>query len=514
MTARVTDYLVIGAGSAGCVLAGRLSQDPDVRVTLVEAGPVDTNENIHVPLGAGALFRSTLDWDYDTHDEPFLGGRRLYLPRGRVLGGTSSMNGMVYMRGNPADYDGWGLPGWTFADLLPYFIKSEDNERGASRYHGAGGPLAVSEGRSNNPMSTAFVEAAVEAGYAANDDFNGAEQHGFGRYQLTQRDGRRCSSATAYLTPAAGRPNLTVETNVQVHRILVEGGRAVGVVGARLDEEIEIRAEREVIVCAGAYNSPQLLLLSGIGPADELAALGIPVVADLPVGRGLQDHPSANLVYPHSHPISLLIAGDPKYQREYAEHGTGPLSSNVPEAGGFVSTDGSPVPDVQFHASPLMLLAVGLEAPTDHAISFGPCVLSTRSRGTVTLSSADPTVKPRIRHNYYADDADLRTMVAGLRVGLEIARQRALSPYTGKLHQPPESDSDADLREYARRNTQTLFHPAGTCAMGTVLDAELRVQGVEGLRVVDASAMPTLVRGNTNAPIIAMAEKAVDLITA
>ncbi|WP_433236275.1 GMC family oxidoreductase [Actinomadura nitritigenes] len=510
------DYVVVGAGSAGCVLAARLSEAPGVRVCLVEAGPADDDENVHIPLGAGRLFRTRLDWDYDTHDEPSLGGRRLYLPRGRVLGGSSSLNGMVYMRGHRSDYDGWGLPGWTFDDLLPYFIRSEDNERGPSSGHGAGGPLSVSEGRSGNPMSTAFVQAAVQAGHTAVDDFNDPDvREGFGLYQVTQRDGRRCSNATAFLRPALERPNLRVETNLQVHRIIVEGGRARGVAGARPDEAVELRADREVIVCAGAYNSPHLLMLSGIGPADELRKLGIPVVADLPmVGRNLQDHPSANLVFAHSHPVSLLIADEPEHVRRFTEEGAGPLTSNVPEAGGFARSRSGPAPDLQFHASPLMLLDVGLAAPTGHAISFGPCVLGARSRGSVTLASPDPTAKPRIRHGYYSDGdgADLATMVAGLRMALQISRQAALAAYTEKPHLVPESEGDADLRDYARRCTQTLFHPAGTCAMGTVLDAGLRVLGVDALRVVDASVMPTLVRGNPNAAVTAIAERAADLV--
>lgn len=329
----MSDYLIIGAGSAGCVLAARLSEDPNVTVCLVEAGPADSHPNVHVPLGTGMLFRSRLDWDYDTHDEPFLNGRRLYLPRGRVLGGTSSMNGMVYMRGNPVDYDGWGQPGWAFDELLPYFKRAEDNERGPSAHHGVGGPLSVSEGRSNNPMSAAFVEAAVQAGFPANDDFNGPRQEGFGLYQLTQRDGKRCSSAVAYLHPAMDRPNLTVETNVHVHRIIVEDGRARGIVGSRLDEEIEIRAEREVILSAGAYNSPQLLMLSGIGPSEELAPLGIPVLVDHPgVGRNLQDHPSVNLIYTHAQPISLLVAFEPRHVR--AVRGGGPRAAHLQRSGG------------------------------------------------------------------------------------------------------------------------------------------------------------------------------------
>jgi choline dehydrogenase len=508
------DYIIVGAGSAGCVLAARLSEDPDVKVCLIEAGASDVHDNIHIPAAFGKLFRSRLDWDYDTHDEPFCGGRRIYLPRGRMLGGTSSMNAMVYMRGNRADYDGWNQPGWSYAELLPYFKRSEDNERGASTYHGVGGPLSVSDGRSNNPMSAAFVAAAIEAGLGSNDDFNGERQDGFGFYQVTQRNGRRCSTAVAFLHPAMDRPNLTVETHLQVHRVTFDGGRATGVVGQRLDELVEIQAQREVILAAGAYNSPQLLMLSGVGPAGLLDALDIPVVVDQPlVGQNLQDHPQVTLVFTHSQPISLLSAGEPHNVQLYLANGSGPLASNGPEVGGFVRTRGGlPAPDLQFHTAPFMFVDGGLAPPTEHAISFGGCVLTPRSRGSVTLASADPTSKPMIRHNFYAEEADLEVAVAGLRIGLEIARQSALSPYTEAAFRPPASESDADLRAYVRRHSQTLFHPAGTCAMGAVVDADLRVLGVDGLRVVDASVMPTVVRGNTNAPTIAIAEKASDLI--
>jgi choline dehydrogenase len=508
------DYVIVGAGSAGCVLAARLSEDPDVRVCLIEAGPSDTAENVHVPAAFGKLFRSGLDWDYDTHDEPHCHGRRIYLPRGRVLGGTSSLNAMVYIRGHRLDYDEWGLPGWSYDELLPYFKRSEDNERGESPYHGADGPLAVSDGRSNNAMCTAFVEAAQEAGFPLNDDFNGAEQDGFGYYQVTQRDGRRCSTAAGFLRPAMPRPNLTVETNLQVHRVVMAGDRAVGVVGARLDEQIEIRAEREVIISAGAYNSPQLLMLSGIGPADLLTALEIPVALDQPqVGQNLEDHTNIPLIYAHSQPISLLAAGEPQYVQQFVEENRGPLTSNGPEAGGFVRTRaGLPAPDMQFLTAPIMFADGGLGVPTDHAISLGGCGLRPLSRGSVMLATGDPTAKPRIIHNYYAEEADLSTAVEGLRIGLEIARQKALKLYTETPYRPPASDSDADLREHIRRNTQTLYHPTSTCAMGRVVDTDLRVLGVDGLRVVDASVLPTVVRGNTNAPVIAVAEKASDLI--
>ncbi|MEU4397198.1 FAD-dependent oxidoreductase [Micromonospora orduensis] len=508
------DYVIIGGGSAGCVLAARLSEDPDVTVCLIEAGPADTSPNIHVPAGAAKLFRTQLDWDYDSHLEPFCNDRRIYLPRGRVLGGTGSINGMIYTRGNRLDYDSWDQPGWSFDELLPYFVRAEDNERGASEFHGAGGPLSVSENRSRNPMSDAFIAAALEAGYPATDDFNGPSQDGFGYYQVTQRDGMRCSSAVAYLDPARERPNLTIETGLQVHRILMENGRATGVSGGRADGEVVIRAEREVILSAGAYNTPQLLMLSGIGPADLLTALGIPVVVDQPlVGQNLQDHPQFWLVYAHSEPVSLLAAGEPRHQQQFAEHHSGPLSSNGPEAGGFIRTRPDlPAPDLQFVSLPVMYVDGGLGFPSHHAISFGAYVLQPRSRGSVTLAGDDPTAKPRITHNYYADEADLRIAIEGVRAALRIAGQQALSRFTEQPKSVPASESDADIRDFLVRNTQSSYHAAGTCSMGMVTDAELRVLGTEGLRVADASVMPRLVSGNTNAPTVAIAEKAADLI--
>ncbi|SCG15836.1 Choline dehydrogenase [Micromonospora echinofusca] len=509
------DYVVVGGGTAGCVLAARLSENPEVTVCLIEAGPADNAPNIHIPAAFGKLFRTRLDWDYDTHDEPFLDRRRVYLPRGRVLGGTSSINTMIYIRGNRLDFDGWRQPGWSFDELLPYFKRSEDNERGESTYHGVGGPLAVSEGRAKNPMSKAFVEAAAEAGHAVNPDFNGAEQDGFGFFQVTQRDGRRASAATAFLHPALDRPNLTVETNLQVHRVLFDHGRAVGVVGQRLDDEITVRAEREVILAGGAYNSPHLLMHSGVGPADLLAALGMPVVLDQPaVGQGLQDHALVPLIFTHSHPISLLVAGAPANVEQFMAEGTGPLTSNGPESGGFARTrDDLPAPDVEYLGAPVMFADSGLGTPTHHAFSYGPSILTPRSRGYVTLASDDPTAKPKIVHNYFADEADMRVAIDGVRIGLEISRQPALKPYTEAAYQPPASESDDDLRTYVRQYAHSIYHPAGTCAMGTVVDADLRVRGVEGLRVVDASVMPTLIRGNPNAAVMAIAEKAADLIS-
>jgi choline dehydrogenase len=512
------DYVIVGAGSAGCVLAARLSEDPDVRVALIEAGPPDTIENIHVPVAFPALFRTQVDWDYSTAAEPQIDRRRIYLPRGKTLGGSSSTNAMVYIRGNPVDYDGWrdaGCAGWGFEDLLPYFIRAEDNERGASELHGAGGPLTVSEDRAPNPITDAFLEACTQAGLPANEDFNGPAQDGFGRYQRTQREGRRCSAAVAYLHPALGRPNLTVETHMQVHRVLFEGGRAVGVQGARLGELHELRAARETIVCAGAYNSPHLLMLSGVGPSELLSMLQIPVVDDLPsVGQNLQDHPASGATWAHDEPVSLFNPLTEANLAAFVGEGRGPLTSNIAEAGGFArSSSAHEAPDIQIHAAPAMYVD---EPVLEHGFGVAPCVLTPASRGFVAPLTPDPTAKPYILHNYLAEETDMARMVEGLRLTLEITRQPALAKYTTRPHYIPASDSDADMRAHIRQQTFTLYHPVGTCRMGSdeaaVVDPELRVRGVEGLRVIDASVMPTVPRGNTNAPTIAIAERAADLI--
>src|SRR6476661_2265226 len=335
------DYVIVGAGSAGCVLAARLTEDPGVSVLLLEAGPPDVNDNIHVPLGYLKLARTEVDWDLATAPEPFCDNRRIALPRGRVLGGSSSLNAMVYIRGNRADYDGWGIPGWGYDDLLPYFIRAEDNERGASEFHGVGGPLPVSDSRSRNPISVAFAAAGVEAGHPANDDFNGAQQDGFGLYQLTQRGGMRASAAVAYLHPVMERPNLTVMPYMQVHRVLFEGTRAVGVAAAQLGQVTEYRAEREVILCGGAYHSPQLLMLSGIGPAEHLTMREVEVLLDQPqVGENLSDHPATQLVWTTPEPESLLLALEPEALEEFEATQTGPFTSNLAEAGGFARVGG------------------------------------------------------------------------------------------------------------------------------------------------------------------------------
>src|SRR4051794_29192883 len=511
------DYVIVGAGSAGCVLAARLTEDPDVSVLLLEAGPADVKENIHVPAAFGSLFKTDVDWDYATAPEDGCNGRMMFLPRGKTLGGSSSINAMVYIRGAREDYDAWrdaGNPGWGYDDLLPLFKRSEDNERGDSEYHGTGGPLTVSDSRSRNPMSQAWVDAATETGLPPNDDFNGERQDGVGIYQVTQRDGMRCSTAAAFLRPALERPNLHVETNLQAHRLMIERGRAVGVAGARLGEPFEALAEREVVLSAGAYNSPQLLMLSGVGPAEHLAMREIQVLVDLPgVGQNLQDHINSGVIYTTDEPVSLLVGLEPEHQLEFAEQGRGPLTSNVAEAGGFWrSRPGLDAPDLQFHAAPVMFVDEGLGDPVAHGMSFGACLLTPKSRGSVTLRSADPTAKPWIRHEFLSDPDDVDVMLDGLEMTMDIARAPALARYCKEPFVAPSSGERDVLREHLARRSQTLYHPVGTCAMGSVVDSDLRVQGVEALRVVDASVMPTVTRGNTNAPTIAVAEKAADLI--
>jgi choline dehydrogenase len=509
------DYVIIGAGSAGCVLAARLTEDPDVSVCVLEAGPPDTADEIHIPAGALPLGLSKYDWGFVTDPEPGFGYRQRVLPRGRTLGGSSSVNAMIYVRGNRADYDEWaamGFEGWGWEDVLPYFLKSEDNERGASELHGTGGPLRVSEGRGRHRTCEAFIEAAEQAGLQPNDDFNGPRQDGVGWYQLTQTHGLRCSTAVAFLHPALARPNLTVETGAYVTRLLLDQNRAVGAEIDQRDATREVRAAREVIVCAGTYQSPQILMLSGIGPAEELALGGIAPVADLPVGRGLRDHVATWITYTTDQP-SLLTDETEENLLLLQRDQRGPLTSNFAESGGFLRTqEGLDAPDVQLHAIPILFPEAGAGEILVDGWALSACLLRPTSTGFVKLRARVPTAKPRILHNYLTTAEDRETIMAALRRCLEVAEQPALREVTTGTYGAPAGDDDAALHAHIERNSTTLFHPVGTCAMGSVVDAELHVVGIDGLRVVDASVMPTPVRGNTNAPTIMIAERAADLI--
>ena len=509
------DYVVVGGGSAGCVLAARLSEDVSAQVALIEAGPADDAPEIHTPVAFAQLFKSDHDWDYSSEPEPALGGRRIYLPRGKVLGGCSSMNAMIYMRGNRADYDEWaaaGASGWSYDEVLPYFIKAENNERGVSRFHGVGGPLCVQEGRSQHPLIDRMIEAFVQSGQPRNDDFNGESQVGAGRFQVTQNNGMRCSAATAYLRPARGRKNLDVITNATVARVVLEKSRAIGVEVHRRGETSLVRADREVILSAGAYNSPQILMLSGIGKSGDLKAVGLDTRIELPVGDDLQDHPGVLLSYFTDH-STLFRAGTAEDVRIFQESGRGPLSSNISEGGGFFRTDPSmELPDVFFNCGPVMFHEEGLSQPFDDAYVFGPYILKPTSRGSVRLRSARPDVKPRIFNNYLSTKEDRRSMIRGVQLAMDVAQRPALAGVCQGPHLVPASSSDADVWSFIERHAHTFYHPASTCGIGRVVDPLLRVFGIDGLRVVDASVMPTITRSNSNAVVIAMAERAADLI--
>lgn len=506
-------FIIIGAGSAGATLAGRLSEDPDVEVLLVEAGGATDTETHAIPAMWGDLLTTEWDWGYWSEPEPYLDGRRTYLPRGKGLGGTSAINGLLYVRGVPRDYDEWaaaGFAGWSWDEVLPYFRRAERNVRGADELHGDAGPLDVCDRRSDNVLIDTWVRAAQEAGHPLNPDFNGPRQEGVGYFQLTARDGERWSTASAYLKP---RPNLTVLTHARATRLLFEGSRVVGVEIWRHGELSEWRTDGEVVLAAGAYNSPQLLMLSGIGPADHLAEMGIAVREDLPVGDRLQEHPGVPLVIA-TDGGTLYGSRDDEAWRRWREAKDGPLSSNIVEAGGFFRTRSAlETPDVETVVLPAMFAGAGLGRATGHAYTMFPQLLKPESTGTVRLRSAIASAHPRIEHRHFEAEADRRAMIDGVRLMMEIAEQPALRALERERVLYPGDDTDDAIWAHARANAQGMFHPTSSCAMGAVVDEQLRVLGVDGLRVVDASIMPRIVRGNPHAAVVMIAEKAADLLT-
>jgi len=518
------DYVIVGAGSAGCVLASRLSADPQARVLLLEAGPRDTDFWIHVPLGYGKLFaRRDVNWAYESEPEASLGGRRVFSPRGKVLGGSSSINGLVYIRGQPEDYDRWEMPGWSYAELLPYFRKSENQQRGASALHGAGGPIGVSD-MQRHELADAFVESAVAAGVPRNPDFNGEAQEGAGYYQCTTWNGRRASTATGYLREAEQRPNLRVEVDALTTRVLFEGRRAAGVAYRQGGELRSARAAREVIVCGGAFNSPQILLLSGVGPGRLLQDHGIPVVHDAPeVGEQLQDHFYARTFWRCAKAITLnddmaSLFRQAKIGLEWLLFKRGPLTIAAGYAAAFVRTrPGRKRPDAQIYFINFSTARRGGVLHPFSGFTLAVSQLQVESRGSVRIRSAEPAEPPAIRYNYLATENDRRVMIEGIRWIRRIAAARPLAGYIVREELPgAQAQSDEELLAFCRESGDTVFHPTSTCRMGTdersVVDSQLRVRGVEALRVVDASVMPAVVSGNTNAAVIAIAEKAADLI--
>lgn len=525
------DYIIVGGGSAGCVLAARLTEDPDISVALLEAGPGDKSVLIHCPAGLALLAKTgQANWGFNTVPQPGLNGREGYMPRGKVLGGSSSVNAMIYARGHHRDYDQWaaeGNAGWSWDEVLPYFKRAEHNERGADAWHGTGGPLNVMDLRSPNRFSPVFVEAAQQAGFPHNPDFNGADQEGVGVYQVTHKNGERYSAAKAYLTPHLSRPNLHVITGAQATRILLERKRAVGVEYVQGGEVKQLRVEREVLLCGGAIQSPHLLMLSGIGPHEYLLQNSIATRHELPgVGQNLHDHVDVVLVAnaPHLKDLfGLSLAGMARTVQgifEWRNSRSGMLTTNFAEAGGFIKSQPSEaIPDLQLHFVVGKLLDHGRQTTFGHGYSCHVCLLRPLSRGSIQLDGKDPLAPPLIDPNFLSQRDDMDRLLRGFKIVRNILAQPALSQYGAReLSNSAKAQSDIEIERFIRDHADTIYHPAGTCRMGSgeydVVDAHLRVRGITALRVVDASIMPQLVGGNTNAPVIMIAEKAADMIRA
>ncbi len=523
------DYIIVGGGSAGCVMASRLSADPSIKVALLEAGPADKNFLIHMPIGYAALMKTGwVDWGYETEPQANLNGRRLFWPRGKVLGGSSAINAMVYIRGVPSDYRTWaqlGNRGWSWDEVLPYFKKAETYLPGPNAHHGGDGPLRVSRPGVEGALNKAWIEAGLQAGYPYTDDFNGVSQEGFGPIDCTYANGRRSSAAASYLRPALSRRNLTVLTRAQATKILITNGRATGVEYAQRPARKILRAEREIILCGGTINSPQLLLLSGIGPADEIAVQGIKAIHDLPgVGKNLQDHLHGAIKHDCTQPVSLYTVAKPsalaRHIVYYLMTGRGPAAVSGLETLAFLkSRPGLDAPDLEYHFAPALYGDHGRELIYRHGYMGYYNLQRPVSRGTITLKSADPLVHPAIQPNYLESEEDFRVLRDGFKMLRDLFAQAAFDPYRGDEFVPgPLVRTDAQIDAYHRATAETIYHPAGTCKMGhdamAVVDDRLRVRGLDGLRVVDASIMPRLVSGNTNAPTIMIAEKAAEFILA